>query len=328
MIRLPESAPSLGRVFPGAAWAVLLLAAPGVGAGAEAAEKLRLGFTYAMFTGVNENDAKASIKALAATVARERGIPADPDPLLFTGAASAAEAVRAARVDAVTLSLGEYHAIRNEVAFDRFLFSHIREDPSEKYVVLIHRKRPNPTLAGLQGARIAFFSNPRMSLARVWLEVELARAGLPAAAAHFARVVENAKLSRVVLDTYFGQADACVVTERGLATMVELNPQVGKDLVGVATSGPLIPALFAFRADLAPWLKEKSLREFGVVHQSTAGQQAMMIFQSGRVAERPATVLDGSLALVDEYARVRPADYPAYLERVRGAKPAGEGRQP
>ncbi|MBI5691806.1 MAG: PhnD/SsuA/transferrin family substrate-binding protein [Verrucomicrobia bacterium] len=291
-------------------------------------EKLRLGFTYAMFAGVNENDAKASIKALAATVARERGIPADPEPLLFHGAGEVVDAVRARRVDAVSLTLGEYQAAAGQAEFDRFLCAVYRDDPTEQYVLLMHRKKPQPTLTGLKGGRIAIFRNPRMSLGRVWLEVELARAGLAEAEVHFARVTENPKLSRVVLDVFFGQSDACLITRRGLATMVELNPQVGRDLVAVLTSSGVVPALFAFRSGFSATLKEKSLQEFSVVHTSTAGQQALVIFQAERVAPFPVSVLEPGLGLLADYARLRPAGYSAYLTAVRRAKPIEEGRLP
>ena len=301
------------------ALAVALGAAACGGAATPAVERetLRLGFTYSMFTGVNENDAKASIKALAATVSRERNIPADPDPLLFNGTEAVAAAVRTGAVDAVGMTTDEYAALAGDVRFDRFLMAVKDDDPTEEYVVLVHRAAGVTDMAGLKDKRLSVFVNPRTCLGPIWLEVLLARAGLPVTAEHFGRVTEWTKLSKPVLEVFFRQADACLVTRRGFATMVELNPQVGAQLAVLAASPAVVPSLFAFRADFSPSLKDRSLREFGVVHTSLAGQQALTIFQVGQVAERPVAALDSALALLADYARLRPEASAARVVNLR-----------
>lgn len=287
---------------------------------ADGHETLRLGFTYSMFVGVNENDAKASIKALAATVARERGIPADPDPLLINGTDAVTAAVRTGEVDAVAMTIDEYWALAGAVRFDRFLMAVKNDDPAEEYVVLVHRASGITDLAGLRGKRLDIFTNPRMCLGPVWLEVALAKADLPPLVAHFGPVTELNKLSKTVLNVFFRQSDACLITRRGFSTMSELNPQVGTQLVVLATSAALVPSLFAFRADFSPSLKEKSLREFEVVHTSPAGQQALTIFQVGQVAVRPVAALDSALALLNEFARLRPTASAAHVAVLRNRK--------
>ena len=52
-----------------------------------------------MFTDVNENDAKAAVKAWAQTIARERGIETDPDPSIITGLSALTAALRNKQVD-------------------------------------------------------------------------------------------------------------------------------------------------------------------------------------------------------------------------------------
>lgn len=324
MISTPQLQRNLQRLCP----RLRALAAVALGAvacaGAEPSrppggtrDTLRLGFTYSMFVGVNENDAKASIKALAATIARERDIPADPDPLLMNGTEAVAAAVRTGDVDAVGMTTDEYWLLAGAVRFDRFLLAVKDGDPAEEYVLLVHRASGITDLAGLQGKRLAVFTNPRMCLGPVWLDVALAKAKLPALIDHFGTVSEQTKLSKAVLNVFFRQSDACLITRRGLATMSELNPQVGTQLVVLAASPAVVPTLFAFRADLSPGLKEKSLREFGVVHATPAGQQALTIFQVGQVAERPVAALAGALALLNDYARLRSTASAARVAALR-----------
>ena len=241
-----------------------------------------------MFTGVNENDAKASIKALAATVVREHQLPADPDPLLFNTTGAIAAAVRTGDVDAVAMTTEEYCEVAREVRFDRYMMSVRKGDPTEEYLVLVRREGGPSDLAGLRGKRLSVFANPRMAIGSIWLAVALAKAGLPPLAEHCGSVTEFTKLSKAVLNVFFRQTDACLVTRSGFATMTELNPQLGLQLRVLAASPAFVPVLFAFRADFAPGLKEESMRAMGSVHTSLAGQQVLTIFQSGQVAERPA----------------------------------------
>jgi ABC-type phosphate/phosphonate transport system substrate-binding protein len=280
-------------------------------------ETLRLGFTYSMFAGVNENDARASIKALAATVSRERDIPVDTDPVLFNGTDVVATAVRTGEIDAIGMTMDEYWVLAGAVRFDRFLMAVKNDDPTEVYVLLAHRASGLTDLASLRGKRLAVFANPRMCLGPVWLEVVLSQAGLSPLADYFGSVTEQLKLSKPVLDVFFQKADACLVTRRGFETMCELNPQVGAQLVVLASSSPVVPSVFAMRADFSPQLKEKCLREFAVVHTSPAGQQALTIFQVGQVAERPVTALASALALLDDYARLQPAASAARVAALR-----------
>ena len=131
------------------------------------------------------------------------------------------------------------------------------------------------------------------------------------------------KLSKVVLNVFFRQTDACLVTRRGFATMAELNPQVGRQLTILAASPAVVPALFGFRRGFSTQLKSKIIREFGAVHMSPAGQQALTIFQVGQVAERPVTALDSALALLEEYARLRPADSAGLISTLRRKQTIG-----
>ena len=294
------------------------IAAPGEGAPPPVAKPtLRIGFTYSMFVGVNENDATASIRALSAVVSRESEIPADPTPQLFVGADAVVAAVAAGKVDAVGLTTEEFAAIKSEAGFDRFLMSVRENNPTETYLVLVHQESPAQSLADLRGKRLAIFTSPRMCLALPWLEVQLARQNLPAAAEIFGAIVDQPKLSKAVLDVFFKKNDACLVTRSGFSTMVELNPQLGTQLRAIAESVAMVPALFAVRTDFSEASKDRIVRVFAGVHRTPAGQQALTIFQVGQVAERPLSMLDSALSLLAQYAELRPEASAARVNRLR-----------
>lgn len=287
-------------------------------------EVLRLGFSFAMFSGINENDARASIKTLATTIAHERQIPSDLEPHLYEGLDDAATAFRRGEVNALGLTTIEYWLLRRELAFGPSLMAIRRDDPSERYVVLAHRTSGVATLADLKHRRLATATGPRMSLARLWLDLELARQQQPPAVDYLARSVDFPKPSKAVLAVFFQQIDACLVTRAVFETMIELNPQVARELHVVAESPAFVPALFAIGGDFSPTFLERLLREFSALHTSVAGQQVLTIFQTDRVAFRPESALESAFTLLDDYARTFPetsAAQFAALRNPRGAAP-------
>ncbi len=297
---------------------VVALARP-IGAAEAQSAPFRLGFSYAMFTDVNENDARASIRGLAATISRERHIPADPDPLLLSGSDAIANALRNNRLDAVALAADEYWLVTREAGAvsDRCLVGVQQGDPADRYVVLVRKDRGFRSVSDLAGKKLTVLENYRLRLGFVWLEVLLAQKDLAPAAVHFRTVSHSPKLSKVVLDVFFGSADAALVTQRGFDAMVELNPQIGQQVSPLVLSSAYIASLFAFRSSMSPPDLDPLLREFSELHRTPAGQQALTIFQNGQVRECSADKLADTLALIDEYARLRPGQAGRFLEAVR-----------
>ena len=257
-----------------------------------------------MFTDVNENDARAAVKVWGQTLARERGVPTDPDPFIFKTVEQLRSSLEQREVDAVALTLLEYDLIRRDVNLAPIFLTYNSGSTTEQYVLLAHRDGPVQTMADLRGRHLLSHSNPRTCLAPLWLDTLLVEAGLPAAAALAGKTTLETKLSRVVLPVFFRQADACVVTRSGFAMMSELNPQVGKQLVVLAASEAMVPAVFAFRADYAPPYRETLLAGVRDLHSSPAGQQVLTIFHSERIEEQPAASLESALELIAAHAQL------------------------
>lgn len=301
----------------------ITLALPSV---AKPPDLFRLGFSSSVLAGLNDNDAKASLRALTATMARERGIVTDPEPLLLDGANALAAVLSAAEVDAVATSLDEYWALGDRTLFARYLVGKTDGDPSDRFVVVVRRDSGWASLGDLRGRSLTLHHAPRMRLGFLWLEVALARTGSPPAAGYFGRIAKSPKLSKAVLDVFFKQADACLATRRGFDAMVEMNPQLGKQLAAIAVSPALVPSFFGFRRDIAPARLDLLVTQLSRVHETPAGRQAITIFQVGDLGEAPASVLADSLALLDEYRALRPVEAARLIASLRtnSAGPLGE----
>ena len=264
----------------------------------------RIGFASSMFSDVNENDAKAAVKVWGQLIAKEKNVPTDPDPAILKDVEELRRALREQKVDAVAITTTDYDQLRREVRFAPIFVTHNAKSNTERYVLLAHRDGPVKSLADLRGRSLNLHRNPRACLSPLWLDTLLVQQGHPVADALAGRITHETKLSKVVLPVFFRQADACVVTHSGFATMSELNPQLAKQLTVLAESPAMVPAVFAFRADYQPVFKETLIAGVNDLKRTPAGQQVLTIFHSENIEEQPASCLDSALELIAAHTRL------------------------
>ncbi len=278
-----------------------------------ASTPFRMGFSMNVFTNVNVNEAKASIKVWAQTVARERGIAASPDTALFRSLDQIAQALATGSVDLIAFTTTEYWKMRDAVEFDQFFIPIQRGYTAAEYVVLARRNGSIQSLRDLRGCNLIIFTSPQLELGETWLDTTLLQQGFPIASEFTGRFSHVPRLSGAVLPVFFGKADACLVDRVGFDLMAELNPQISKQLVVVASSPQFVAAVAAMRRDCTPAIKTKLISALSKLHESSAGQQLMTIFQMERLELAPASALQSACDLLAEHqrllaARTRPAD--------------------
>jgi len=103
---------------------------------------------------------------------------------------------------------------------------------------------------------------------------------------------------------YLHLNDACVVTRCGFQTMVELNPQVGRQLKTLVSSPAVVPIAFLFRADYSSPVKDQILAEIEKVHSTAASQQVLTLFQGEALEVCPVSSLDTALDLLAAHAQL------------------------
>jgi ABC-type phosphate/phosphonate transport system substrate-binding protein len=284
---------------------LFLLAVPlnQIEAAAPPAPMVRIGFTSTMFNDANENDAKASMKAWGQTLARQHGVPADPEPLLFKNSKEVLTALQNKTVDMVAVSILEYETLQQELALEHIFLSVHNRQVSEEYLLVVHRDGGVKSLGDLAGRHVLLQHHIRLCLAPLWLDKLLVERGFAPIDSFADRVTCKSRLSQVLLPVFFKQADACVVSRRGLETIAELNPQIGRELMVLESSSKMIPALFAFRRDFAPPYMESLLEALRKLHETIDGHQVLLVFQCEKIAEESRPVLSPSLELISSYSQ-------------------------
>lgn len=280
--------------------------------------EVRIGYNSSIFVGVNMTDARNSVKALTANLARGYDIAVNAEPLIYNNVSEAEEILHSQLVGMLNMPIGDFWLLRSHFGFDRFLLTVKENGYEETYIVLTKANSDVATLADLKGKHLMLMTHPSMSLATVWLDVELAKNELPPTTQILGTITEATKPARAVLPVFFGQADACLTTLNAYNTMVELNPQVGLKLRIIATSPKYIPMIFATCTDLATVPKEKTIQAICGLSDTAVGRQTLTLFQTEAIIEYPASTLAPTLALLDEHARLCPEANAILVANLRG----------
>ena len=268
-------------------------------------EKFRIAFSAGILGEVNRNDATAAILVWGQIVTGQRKLRTEAIPMVFDGSDELFSALQDGTIDAATVLTEEYFAHPLTAAPDGLFLGSKGGKITEQYVLLVRQGGTIQDIASLKGHSLELHQSPRTSLAPAWLDTLLALHKLGLLEDLFSKTTRLDKVSRVINRLFFRQSDACVVTREAFETAAELNPQVGKELRVLATSGEVVPSFFFFRAGLAPGLR-KALEEAVLnVHTTAPGKQAMTVFQLERLEKHPLSCLDSARDLLVERARLR-----------------------
>jgi phosphonate transport system substrate-binding protein len=274
-------------------------------AGSHNVEPVRFAFSARMFSDVNENDAKASIKAWALALARERHVPMNAEPIILSGIADLKQSLRSSSIDGAAVTTEEYLNLEPELQGTNLFMSFTDGRFTEEYLLLVRADSGISDLRGLRGRNVVYFDNARASLAPLWLDMILSESGLGTAAEHFGQVLKAQKLAQVVLPVFFHQQDACLVTRRGFETMCELNPQVRAQIRVLITSPELVPTMGFLRRDYDSPLRNALLTALRGVENSASGTQVLTLFQIDQFQEAPASLLNTARELVEAHRHLK-----------------------
>lgn len=285
------------------AFLFLLMSLVSVAAFPEKAVRIRLGLSEALFDEMNENDAKAAVRAWTESVAGASHMEVDGTPQLLRSE-EIVHAITYHLIDGVSITAPEYGKV------SRFLDPIIFADAGYaknglEYVLLVRQDSGVHDLGGLRGRSLIVFQHASMCLATAWLETMLAASNLDASDRFFTRVTKSRKVAQAVLPVFFGSVDVCLVTRQAFDTMCELNPQLRQTIRVLATSPKVLAALVAVHKDCPDETKRRFRTALAGMYDSTSGRQILTLFQSDRLVVVDSSLLAASVDLLAAYDRVK-----------------------
>jgi ABC-type phosphate/phosphonate transport system substrate-binding protein len=140
----------------------------------------------------------------------------------------------------------------------------------------------------------------------LYLNTILLKQKLGEAKDFFGQIEGKSRASQIVLPVFFGQADACVINDVSFKTMVEMNPQLGKDLKILSSSPDLLVGMGVFRKGMPSDLKERIITVAKGLKTQPRGKQVLLLFKMEDLDVIRESDLTATRELVAEYDRIRP----------------------
>lgn len=264
--------------------------------------------------GVNIDDARV---ALEMNINRQStmGIRnVEPKLEIVPDVATAANRIGQRHLHGIYISGIDYILLREMVATNPlYVASALTASPVESYIVLTAKEIDWKKLSAMTQRRLMVEHYDQWNIGRIWLETELNRMQLPKSETFFTAIQDADKPTRLVLPVFFGQAEACLVTQSAYHTMVELNPQLGQKLRVLMRSPGVIKSLFCVADYLDPDFVAETKKRVHSMHLTDDGQQLMMIFRLKRFFPFRPEDLEATERILNRYRTVNPEFAKQYL---------------
>lgn len=264
--------------------------------------------------GVNIDDARV---ALEMNLNRQSSLSiqiVEPKLEIVPDVATAADLIGQRHLHGIYISGIDYILLREMVATNPlYVASALTASPVESYIVLTAKENDWKKLSAMDQRRLMVEHYSQWDIGRIWLESELNQMQLSKSESFFTTIQAADKPTRLVLPVFFGQAEACLVTQSAYQTMVELNPQLGRKLRILMRSPGVVKSLFCVADDLDPQFVADTKKRLHTMHLTEDGQQLMMIFRIKRFFPFRLEDLEATERILHRYRTVNPEFPKPYL---------------
>jgi ABC-type phosphate/phosphonate transport system substrate-binding protein len=215
-----------------------------------------------------------------------------------------ADAISSKQYDVIATTGLDYLSLRRHIRLRPLAILSKTDQPTDTYLLITRKNRTLKTVAAQQSRSLIIDAGGGGDFAKYWLDTVLAARGLPQHRVFFDIVRTGDKPSRTLLPVFFGQADACVVSESALSVMIELNPQLDRQLVVEERSAGYVSILICATERLEDWARDIVMEETERMHSTPDGRQILTIMQMKRFFPFQPEYLDATERIYQEHQRI------------------------
>ena len=271
-------------------------------------EIVHMGFSRSIIGEINENDTMAALKLWGTQLVLGKDNKITVQLAMFNDIWEIENALNQNTLDLINLSAVDFFHLQHLISHEQFIFAVYGGSLTVEYLLIVREKSRFADIKDLNKAVLRFPKDARSALGSVWLDIELAKTGLPPVKQFFGKVEPVNKITEAVLPVFFGKTDACLVTRDGFDTMAELNPQISQRLRIMAASRGYIPGFLGFRKNYQSKVKSIIVDNLQNWHQTPAGYQLLTMFQMDNLVLKSIDVLGPTMELIKEHQHLLGAE--------------------
>ncbi|MBT2971252.1 MAG: phosphate/phosphite/phosphonate ABC transporter substrate-binding protein [Candidatus Thiodiazotropha sp. (ex Ctena orbiculata)] len=211
------------------------------------------------------------------------------------------------RLDAVITNVFDYLEIDHMVNPNQRYSLVIGHDLLQQVVLLTRRSDKITSLAQLKHKRLIHPSG--FKLAKIFLDVELRKADLPATEQFFSSMVANTDINSVIIDLFFNKADAALVTDTSYRIASELNKQISQSLEVLIASKPIPPIVIGVNKSVPVNFTDKVDEMLANLDDYPKTVHLLSLFKADTIVKINDDDLQSAPHLKQEYEKLIERDY-------------------
>jgi hypothetical protein len=196
--------------------------------------------------------------------------------------ADLADTIRTKQYDVIATTGLDYLELMKQIRLRPLAILSKTDQPVGAFMLITDKNKTLDTLKKIPERTLILEAGGRGDIAKLWMDTLLQARGLPKHNLFFDILRTGNKPSRILLPVFFGQADACIVSEDAFEVMSELNPQLKEQLVVQQRSPGFVNLLISATDRLEDWARDIVIEETERMNTSPDGQQILTTIQMKR----------------------------------------------
>jgi ABC-type phosphate/phosphonate transport system substrate-binding protein len=270
----------------------------------------KLAYSLSVFRNVNVNDAKAAAKILIQEIIKQVKINYKSEAVVIEDPIQDPNIINKEDVNIINMTSYEYLAIQKKIKLYPFAIPVLNDSCLNKVIVLIRKDSNINSIADLKNKKIkiqATSSMSKTSILDVWAKVLFYNNNVNLNIAFTTQETMHESASKAITSIFFKKADAAVVVEDDYKTIIELNPQLGKEMKVIAISKPLLLSISCYTEKEKN--VEKSIRDLMIsttfnLNKNQTGQNFLNIFKMRMLIPFKIDYLRNVTELYNEYESI------------------------
>jgi phosphonate transport system substrate-binding protein len=268
-------------------------------------ETYGVAFLRTMFLNADYNDAKAAIKVYVQNLTDELLTGFTMKPVYFENTDELLRNYSKENLAVISLSSIDYLSYKSKLSLYPVLVNSGKIDPLENYLILIRKDDNINTIDALADKRIGMLPKENNPIPVMWLNVLLGPAKITKIEKPFNNIITDKTESQLILSLFFGQLNACVVSKTSFETMVEINPQIGKQLKILKSSPGYLRVVSSFTSKFKKSkFSDKLLEHLTSLDNYAAGRQLFTLTKTAKIIPYKEEYLDNVKVLITDYNKL------------------------
>ncbi len=262
---------------------IVALCATAIAGVADKEAALVMGYSNQVFYNVDPRDAIALIRSWMRMIDRKLGSRSETSVVQYKTFMDMEDALAKNKVDMLIMLPEEFIQLREQYKLAPVLSVDYGKHFYNELILIVRSDAGISKIEQLRGKSLILDVGQQGFVPYQWLDSFMLKKVSSRSKSFFSSVSESVKPAQAVMPVFFRKADACVVSRNSYETMVELNPQLGRQMLVLESSPGFLAGVLAVRKDVHNPTCDAMLKAFLGMHTEQSGRQIMTLFRVNRL---------------------------------------------